>query len=158
MLALHSPYPPREREGYCLNTSSPHHGFLSFSPSHLLQTTSPGRRKGYEELLGCQDQEIAGTNCRSPGWPRRLCRACPLPSVLVQNCDVHLTAFSSYRFSGGTMGSRRTGDKKITVLRGSKPIFRTCCLQYVLVVIAYGYLSWSQYVTQSKEIFPVLYR
>lgn len=83
MLALHSPYPPREREGYCLNTSSPHRGFLSFSPSHLLQTTSPGRRKGYEELLGCQEQEIAGTNCRSPGWPRWLCRVCPLPSVLV---------------------------------------------------------------------------
>ena len=56
------------------------------------------------------------------------------------------------------MGNARTGDKKITVLRGSKPIFSTCCSQCVLVVIACGYLSWSQYITQSKEIFPILYR
>lgn len=33
---------------------------------------SPGRRKGYEELFGCLEQETAGTN-----WPRCLQSASP---------------------------------------------------------------------------------
>lgn len=41
-------------------------------PSHLLQTMSPGRRKGYEELFGCLEQETAGTD-----WPRCLQSASP---------------------------------------------------------------------------------
>lgn len=33
--------------------------------------------------------------------------------LLVQS--VHLMTFASYRFSGGTIGNKRTGDKKIPV-------------------------------------------
>lgn len=61
------PYPPRDRR-VLPNISSPHHGFLSSSPTHLLQMPL-GRRKGHKEFLGCQEQEILGTICHSPGYP-----------------------------------------------------------------------------------------
>lgn len=77
-------------------------------------------------------------------------------SILVQNCDVYLMAFSSYRFSGGPTGNGRTEDKNVMVLGGTKSVFSTCPLQYVLVVIACDNTSWSQYVTRGKEVFPFL--
>lgn len=75
--------------------------FLIFSPSHLLQT-SPGRRKGYEELLGCQEQD---TNFCSPGWPRWLCRAC----LFLQFWCLSLTDFPFHCATEQALPTRATG-------------------------------------------------
>lgn len=108
----------REREGYRLNTSSPHHVSLSFSSSHLLPTMSPGRRKGYEELFGCLEQETAGTN-----WPR--CLQSASPSL---GSDAILQLASPYHRAGPAFKSHCAG-KSLGASEAVRPLPPLCEMQ-----------------------------